>query len=293
MIIFISCYHIMVNFRRRYRGRKSAHGHASTIQRAWRRRKRRKTGLVSRTVLANRKTIQKLNKRPEIKVIEDHEAVAAPPAPGVPWMGQFFRLTANRDGQTTLPTTDAVVKPLYLGNPTVGGAGGATALSNQRIGDWVTLRSLTYKVQVDAETGVTAANFNRVGMLIVLDRDPTSPTPNLNGVVSNDTGTLLDGQSLEAYLKFPKKENCIGKEARYKILKHHRGIVQPQAAGANRMPNLVWTGVIKAPYKLQYNGNNQPKLPRNQNILMFFYSDSATFPAPQFTGYCRYRFTDS
>ena len=275
------------NFRRRYRGRKSAHGHASTIQRAWRARRRRRTGLVSRTVLANRKKIQKISRRPEIKVIENHEATAAPPAPAVPWSGQYFRLTANRDGQTTLPTTNAVVQPLYLE------LASANAGANYRIGDWVTLRSLTYKVQVDAETGATAANFNRVGMIIVLDRDPTSPAPNLNGVVTNDTGTLLDGQSLEAYLKFPKKENCIGKEARYKILKHHRGMVQPQAAGANRMPNLVWTGVIKAPYKLQYNANVEPRVPRNQNILMFFYSDSVTFPAPQFTGYCRYRFTDS
>lgn len=272
----------MVNFRRRYRGRKSAHHHASTIQRAWRRRRRKKTGLVSRTVLANRKTIAKLNRRPEIKVIDRIQAT--PTGQGAPWIGQYFRLTANRDGQTTLPTTDAVVQPLYCTQ----GSG-----DFQRVGDWVTLRSLTYKVQVNAETGATAANFNRVGMILVLDREPTAPAPNLNGVVTNDTGTLLDGQSLEAYLKYPKKENCIGKEARYKILKHHRGIVQPQAAGANRMPNLVWTGVIKAPYKFQYNANANPVVPRNQNILMFFYSDSATFPAPEFIGYCRYRFTDS
>lgn len=277
------------NFRRRYRGRKSAHGHASTIQRAWRARRRRRTGLVSRTVLANRKKIQKIARRPEIKVVEDNEATAAQTP--VPWAGQYFRLTANRDGQTTLPTTNAVVQPLYL--ELAAASGGQNAGAKYRIGDWVTLRSLTYKIQVDAETGATAANFNRVGMIIVLDRDPTSPAPNLNGVVANDTGTLLDGQSLEAYLKFPKKENCIGKEARYKILKHHRGMVQPQAAGANRMPNLVWTGVIKAPYKLQYNENNAPRTPRNQNILMFFYSDSVTFPAPQFTGYTRFRFTDS
>lgn len=275
----------MVTFRRRYRGRKSAHGHASTIQRAWRNRKRRKTGLVSRTVLANRKRISAIARRPEIKVIESQEGTSADTP--VPWQGQYFRLTANRDGQTTLPTTNAIVNPLYLAQST------AEPAANSRVGDWVTLRSLTYKVQVDAETGATAANFNRVGMIIVLDRDPTSPTPNLNGVVANDTGTLLDGQSLEAYLKFPKKENCIGKEARYKILKHHRGMVQPQAAGANRMPNLVWTGVVKAPYKLQYNANAYPRTPRNQNILLFFYSDSAAFPAPQFTGYCRYRFTDS
>ena len=155
MVIFISCYHIMVNFRRRYRGRKSAHGHASTIQRAWRNRKRRRTGLVSRTVLANRKKLQKISRRPEIKVIEDIEATAAQTP--IPWTGQFFRLTANRDGQTTLPTTNAVVQPLYLrqGTSTTYPAGSAA----RRIGDWVTLRSLTYKVQVDAETGVTAADF--------------------------------------------------------------------------------------------------------------------------------------
>ena len=270
------------SFRHRYRGRKSAHGHASTIQRAWRARRRRRTGLVSRTVLANRKRIRQVARRSEIKSKESHEATSAQTP--VPWTGQYFRLTANRDGQTTLPTTNAIVNPLYLAQGDLG---------DQRIGDWVTMRSLTYKVQVDAETGATAANFNRVGMILVLDRDPTSPTPNLNGVVANDTGTLLDGQSLEAYLKFPKKETCVGKQARYKILKHHRGIVQPQAAGANRMPNLVWTGVIKAPYKLQYNAEVAPLTPRNQNILMFFYSDSAAFPASQFTGYCRYRFTDS
>ncbi len=257
------------------------HG-ASTIQRAWRNRRRRRTGLVARTALSNRKLIKRVARRTEIKSKEDHSANAAQLP--VPWCGQYFRLTANRDGQTSLPTTNAIVNPLYLAQGD---------LSSQRIGDWVTLRSLTYKIQVNCETGATAANFNRVGMIVVLDRDPTSPTPNLNGVVANDTGTLLDGQSLEAYLKFPKKETCVGKQARYKILKHHRGMVQPQAAGANRMPNLVWSGVIKAPYKLQYNAEVAPLTPRNQNILMFFYSDSVAFPAPEFVGYCRYRFTDS
>lgn len=276
------------NFRSRYRGRKSAHGHASTIQRAWRNRRRKKTGLVSRTVLANRKRISAISKRPEIKVKENQEATSAGQG-GTPWCGQYFRLVSDRNGQTTLPATEAVVQPFYLPQ----GSQGSPAGANVRQGDWVTLRSLTYKIQVDCETGVTAASFNRVGMIIVLDRDPSSPAPNLTGYTTNNAGTLLDGQSLEAYLKFPKKENCVGKQARYKILKHHRGMVQPQAAGANRMPNLVWTGVIKAPYKLQYNGSAQPQLPKNQNILMFFYSDSLTFPAPQFTGYTRFRFTDS
>ena len=274
----------MVNFRRFHhrRGRGRRTRAAGSIQRAWRVRRRRKTGLVSRTVLANRKRLQQVSRTPEIKSKDDHSANAAQLP--VPWCGQYFRLTANLNGQTTAPTTNAVVNPLYLAQGD---------LASQRVGDWVTMRSLTYKIQVDRESGATAANFNRVGCIIVLDKDPTGPTPNLNGFVANDSGTLMDGQSLQAYLKFPKKETCVGKEARYKILRHHRGIVQPQAAGSIRLPNIVWTGVIKAPYKLQYNAEAAPLTPRNQNILMFFYSDSQIFPAPQFSGYCRYRFTDS
>lgn len=280
----------MVNYKNR-RYSKRHHKAASSIASAWRRRKRAKVGLVQRTVTANRRRLSILSKGPEVK--ENLGSTwALPGAAPNQYAGQQFRTGPNIAGvdSTGVPT---VINPLAISR----GTG-----PNNRVGTWVKMTSLSYKIQVNCETGALAADSNRVGVIVVLDTAPlTSPAPNLNATVSND-GTLLGtggaAGNTSPWLQFKYKGTTTEPDARYKILKHHRGIVQPQAAGSTKFTSLVFHGSIKSPYKFEYPPLStgiapDQNLPTNQRILLFCYSDSVVFPAPQFTGFCRFRFRDT
>lgn len=278
---------------RRGRSRREA---ASSIGRAWRARKRRKVGLVQRTVTANRRGLSILRKSQEIKVKGDQVAVAGnPPAT---WAGQQFRFQADYRGETnSVAGTKAIVNPLWLS----AGTG-----SDQRIGNWIQMTSLSYHVEILCETGAVAASSNRVGMFVVLDTAPladgagSTPAANLynyTGAGAPNTGSLLNAfgtNNDKPWLMFKNKATTTGPDARYKILRHHKGIVQPQAEGAVKFNSVIFSDSIKAPYKLNYadpaTGN---ALPQNQRLLFFCYSDSAVFPAPTFNGICRLRYRDA
>lgn len=265
-------------------------GGAGNIDAAWKAKKRKKTGLVQRTLEANRKQIKKLAKTSDVKEITTYVA-ADDTTP--PWQGQQFELQAGNFG-TDVGGTNAVICPMLAAK----GTNNATYT-----GDTVTLCSLSYHVEVNAETGPLAADFNRVGMLVVLDRKPEGPEPNLNGGAAgagNDLGTLLEpstpGTFIRPYLQFKNKNTTDAGDMpnpRYEILRHHKGIVQPQLAGATRFANVIFSGTIKGQYKFKYPGRaTGTDLPTNKRILIFCYSDSVVYPAPVFRGYCRYRFRD-
>lgn len=257
---------------------------ASSIQAAWRKRNRKKKGgLVVRTAESNRRAINALRKSSEVKVLQRTQAV------GPDYAGQWGRLDAGVDGTTNLGI-QAIVQPWC-------GLGQGVNFF-QRIGDWVTMHSLTYKVQVDCENAVAplSATHNRVGMIIVLDTDPNgADAPNLNatGTTTPNTGTLLKNvQALQnPQLAYQVLANCGGPSARYKVLKQHRGIVQQQAEGSTRFVSLQWSGTLKGKYKIKY--NNTETCPTNQRLLMFFYSDSIVAPGPTFTFYTRFRYKDT
>ncbi len=265
-------------------------GGAGNIDAAWKAKKRKKTGLVQRTLEANRKQLKKLAKTSDVKQTTKYVA-ADDTTP--PWQGQIFEFQAGNAGQD-VGGTNAVVCPLML----------AKGDENDKYnGDCVTLCSLSYHVEVNAETGPLAADFNRVGMIVVLDRKPQGPEPNLNGGAGGageDLGTLLTpstpGTFVRPYLQFKNKNTTDAgdqPEPRYEILRHHKGIVQPQLAGSTRFANVIFSGQIKGQYKFQY--PDRPAgaaLPINKRILIFCYSDSEVYPAPVFRGYCRYRFRD-
>lgn len=267
-------------------------GGAGDIDAAWAAKKRKKTGLVQRTLEANRKQLKKLAKTADVK---QQLSITANDTTTPPWQGQVFSLQADVGGQD-VGGTNAVVCPLAISR-------GET--NSEFNGDEVTLCSLSYHVQVDAETGPLAADFNRVGMIVVLDRKPQGPEPNLNGGpagTGEDLGTLLtplSGTTIVPYLQYKNKNTTDAgdqAEPRYEILRHHKGIVQPQLAGSTRFANVIFSGSVKGQYKFQYPDRgalpNAPLIPINKRILIFCYSDSSVFPAPVFTGYCRYRFRD-
>ncbi len=270
----------------RRRTRKSS---GSSISKAWKARKRKKEGLVQRTVTANRRAISSLRKAPEVKEMSQFTCV--PNVIPDYYPGQQFRVQADNQGLDNTGTP-VIINPLYLKQGSE---------SFNRLGDWVTMTSLSYHVQFNAETGPTAASSNRVGMIVVLDTEPmgtavgagvklynTAWTPTLS-----DSGQLLDPQgtaNTSPWLMYKDKDNTTGPSARFKILRHHKGIIQPQAAGSVRFNSVVFSGSIVAPYKFVY--QEEAILPSNQRILLFLYSDSASLPAPAAEGYCRFRFRD-
>lgn len=277
--------------RHRRKNARHASGGSSNLSSAWKKRNRRaKGGLVTRTAESNRRAIKKLRHNVETKLKED--TVAEAPNYG----GQIMAFDADTNGRTT-SVDRAIWRPLH------GLTNGVR--SYQRIGKHVILQRLQYRVEVFPESGgpLPTAEYNRVGMIIVLDTDPTNTVlPNLNNDnnVATDAGTLLKCISAGAagsqppYQQYQNVLTCGTTESRFKVLRHHKGKVQRQQAGATRFPTTIFSGVIDSKYKLLYPDSTVATVaPLNQDLLFFCYSDSAIFPAPRFRGYSRYWFKDA
>lgn len=263
--------------RRRTRQRGRA---ASTIGRAWRRRKaRRSGGLVARTAVANRRNIRRINRSIETKMIELPTAT-----PANAWAGQnLVRIQVDSNGFDSISLSPCVLKPFSEL------AQGDTAA--QRTGDWVKVKSLTYKIFFNSIGGLLPET-NMVGCFIVLDRDPKNVVvPNLTGVVAAtpDAGTLTGGNSQLIHLRYQNMLTC-GKTQRYKVLKHIKVRVQSTQAGAIFPPDATRSGTLKYPYNLRYDSTDAPL---NQQLCFFFYSDSSVVPHPSISVHCRFRFKDA
>lgn len=267
---------IYPNYRRLRRRR----GAASTIQSAWRKRRRaRAGGLVARTAKSNMRKIKKINRAIETKMIELPTST-----PANDWSGQnLVRIAVDINGLDSIAGSPLVQKPfgeLANGNT-----------SATRVGEWVQCKSLTYKIYFQAVGGLLAET-NHMGVIFALDRTPNEDVlPNLNGTVPGtlDDGTLLGGNSQLPHLRYQNMATC-GNTLRYKVLKHHKVRVQSQAAGAVFPPDATVVGTLKYPYKLRYDDNDAPI---NQQLCMFYYSDSAVSPHPTVSCHCRFRFKDS
>lgn len=253
----------------------------STISKAWKSKKRTKTSLAQRTMLANREAIKKLKGTIETNMVESNNATLANR-----YSGQWFaNETVDIKGQnsTNIPL---VMRPLR------GVVQGTT--SADRSGDKVSMNSLTYRVAFTATSGAVPDAHNNCGMLVVLDRCPNTQAPNLMGGAPGgtvpDAGTLLGGQSSNAYLMFQNLETC-GKDNRYKILKHHKFLIQPVVSSSVSRPIHTINNTLKLPYTIQYAPGGG--VPTNQELLFFFYSSSAVAPHPTVSVYCRYRFKDA
>lgn len=265
---------------RRYRG-------ATSIQRAWRRRKRRRVSLNARTTLANRRAIRKISKQRETKIIEGVQATSANG-----YAGQYMRpTTVDQLGQ------DAIGMQITL-RPLRGMIEGDA--SDNRTGNQVTMRSVTFKFLVEATTAFLAPiveEYNEVTVLILLDTAPNSASiPSLGG---NTSGAVLTGPSVNPHLKYYLLKN-VGKTKRFRPLYKKTVRVAPCQGGVVGYlqstpypPFARWSHTVKAPYKLEYGDAVALQgYPQNQELVCLMYSDSANVPHPSVSCYCRTRFVD-
>lgn len=267
---------------RQYKRYKSAR----TLQRAWRARKQRRQGsVVARQALSNRRQIKSIKKSIESKMIETVSTTANQ------YSGQaFVRQTVDINGFEGTGVTNLCLKPcrgIIQGHQTT-----------QRNGDWIKMKSLTYKIYVSAVTGVLPEQ-NHVMCYIVLDRNPMDETiPNWNGIVAGtpDDGTLSGGNSQNPLMRYQNMLTC-GNTQRFKVLKKLSCRVQSASAvtAAVLQPDAVMSGTLKLPYNLRYIEADAPlpARPSNQELLLFFVSDSSVAPHPQVSVHCRFRYKDA
>ncbi len=253
---------------------------ARNIQRAWRKRRaRRSGGLVARTAVANRRAIKEIKRNVETKVIQSVQCSIANR-----FGGQFLTNTTVGNLGTFLSlagTPNAICRPFSgMGNGD---------LQSQRTGSAVVIKSLTYKIMWTAATGVAS----RVGCMIVLDRMPTDDPPELTGVITAD-GVITDGNATEPYLRFQNMNTCAGVGCRFKVLKHLKARVSSTALNAPSPPTALMLGTLKYKYKLRYDSAAGSIEPQNQQLLFVFYSDSSTaLTAPTVKLFSRVRFKDA
>lgn len=299
------------NFYKSFHGRGRNHN-ASRIQRAWRNRKRKRLGLVSRTALSNRRTIKRLNKSVETQVVETIQSVSTSTKP---YCGNWLvdMKVDGRGGDLTglIPFYAhlACAQPLQVGSIATGG--GNSLYSYQ--GRWVQMKSLTIKgcVEADSDTGTSA--FQRVTFIMCLDRKPgMGQAPLLSSTATENVGLLTsrlpaasDNRTELAFYN----NNTTGKDGRFKVLKRWHVTVSPaHDLTANDVPAIApaaapatygsarpaytdaahglskhyppivyFSHTIKGNYKFNYGDTTSvaasaPTIPKNQDIVLFAYS---------------------
>lgn len=259
---------------------------ARSIQRAWRKRRaRRSGGLVARTAVRNLRAIKKINRAIETKMIDN---VAA--SVGTDYGGQWLAsasVDSNGYFAGVAGTPPAVIMPWY------GVAQGDEA--DERTGNYIQMKSLTYKINFIAANGET----NRVGCYIVLDTQPGVDQPSLAGAPLGTATTTVLATGAQASGVMPQRfqnlSTCSGPKARFKVLKHIQTRLSKDALGTAGVgplkPSVLVSGTLKMPYKIRYEGRDL--LPDNQNLLFMFYSDSGIVPHPTVDFRCRFRFKDA
>ena len=299
-----------------YRGRKRRYNRstaASTIQRGWKRKlKRRAGGLVSRTALANRRNINAMKKCVETKMISDVQITSTNTGP---FSGQYVQnLVVDAIGQD-------VAAALPYSNDLLGGLAQGTS-SKDRIGAWIHLKSLTmhYCITANARDLTPAAHFN---ILVVHDQDPNA---------ASDLSQLLALQSAQpvpsnwTQLAFQNLDTT-GKNNRYKLLWRKTHVLSPesqyivsnsgpmtQAAVGQQMqapypsaayvqgqsksyPMVVYgTKTFKLQYKINYGTDPTSVIPENQTIRVFAFQTSPigyNTPTCRLDYHTRVRFQDA
>lgn len=288
--------------RRKYRGRA-----ASSIQNAWRAKKRRKIGLVQRTLMANRNSLRQIKKSVTTKVQQDQQAL-----PANDWDGQYNdNLVVDNDGYET--STNLAFSPSLLRLPFAGLGG--------RVDPWVQMKSLTMKYCITA--GDRYVN-QRVTLMLVLDNDLIgNPSGNVDlAEILDFTGATVGPPANKYDLAF-QNLTTTGHKGRFKILwkKVHMlttnavidtatvPAITQEAVGTVMRPeyeNAQWRSksyagrqygsvTIKRPYKLNYGQETTTLSPANQTIRLFAFStaEGATGGAGAVIQYyCRFRFKD-
>lgn len=305
--------------RRQYaRGSRKRSRAASSIAAAWRARKRRKTSLFTKTLLANRRAVRRLNKCVETKMIS---GVDIQPTNG--FKGQYVQnLIVDNVGQFIGPGTSPYANDL------LGGLQQGTQ-SDERIGAWIHLKSITLHYSVIADQTSPQAHVN---FLLVHDSDPQSAA-NLTQLLTLQSAsppplnwTQLAFQSLDE----------TGKGGRYKLLWRKTHVVscastladsstavppivttaqpapgggtysnvtratytnQPVNMACKQYPLCVYgTKTFRLKYKINYGQRPASDLPENQSLKLFCFQTAPIGqpqPSARIDYYARVRFHDA
>lgn len=297
---------------KRKRRRRYPHTAASSIQRAWRAKKRRKAGLNQRTMLSNRRAIKKLSKSLETKMVDDNQAASA-----VQFSGQYNdNIMVDNTGQETVAGIPFAADLLHLPQ----GAG-----EKQRVGAWIQLKSMTihYCIALPTNRGTVDCWYE---LFVVLDRSPTlgASLVGAQGLLALESAAPAPSNKL--MLAFQNLDET-GKAGRFKILarRKHRlnsGVTTgftvpaitpaapPATFGSARPAYLdaVTTGLskgypqyinssinLKLGHKINY-GPDTSVQPTNQTIRLFaFQCNPAGYTQPLATlqFYTRVRYKDA
>lgn len=144
-------------FRRRKFRRRKMRSSGRPINSAWKVRRKRRTGLVQRTLLSNRRQIRDIKKCQETKMVENWVATDQNE-----YEGQAMDdLKPNSLGEDT---AIAPAQP-YAGKLLKCLQGNA---SDQRVGSWIHMKSLTIKYCISANA--TRQRQQNVWLMLVLDK---------------------------------------------------------------------------------------------------------------------------
>lgn len=242
---------------------------ARTIQQAWRRRKRAKVSLVTRTVTANRRNIRRINRKIEVKYL-DNFLIATPINL---FQGQFMTryVGVDIDGEE-LGGVSVGLQPL------VGMVGGTQ--DDQKVGNNVTLKRITFRYSVRAGycTAIPPQQIlpeeqqQYVTFAVIHDDAPDGTLPKWPAIFKASTGAdhLQHPQNV-----FLNVDN-VGKTSRYRVLKTHTVQVQVNqkyyaTSSENALLAPTQTSLkrgsfhVQAPYLIKYGGTQTPM---NQNIYV-------------------------
>jgi len=215
---------------RRRSGRRS--GAATSISRAWRSRKRRRTSLVSRTAQSNRRQIRRLNKAVETKVLQAEQAT-----PAQQFAGQWSdRVQVDETGQEVGAAIPFAGDLLYCAQ----GVG-----QDQRIGAWIQLKSMTMHYCITTPSNLPTDDC-WYELFVVLDREPLlgASLTGAAGVLSLETGAPPPNNKLS--LAF-QNLGTTGTANRFKILSRKKHRLSSAHASAQTVPAITTVGIQGPP----------------------------------------------
>lgn len=283
---------------------------ASSIQKAWRNRKRRKIGLVQRTLMANRRNLKAFKKTVTTNVCQDIQALLANDFDGQ-YNDSCICDNVGAESTSALPFSPSLLRIPY-NTPAVTGGGRKDA--------WIQMKSLTMKYCITA--GDRYVN-QRVNMMLVLDRHGAGNDSNIPIATLLDFTGATVGPPANRYDLAFQNLDFTGKHGRFKILwrKSHMlssndaistvtvPAITAQAVGtveriaydnkqwrSRSYPGRVFGSVtLKRPYKLNYGQTALETSPENQTVRLFVWTTaegSASGAGAIIQYYCRFRYKD-
>lgn len=248
-------------------GKLSFKGKAPSIKAAWASKKRKKVGLVQRTLESQGRQIKALKSSKEAKY------------KGTVVGSQTLSGDVDADGET------AAGLPVRLDLTGGIGTGGNR---DQRIGRKVTIKRISCHVKFMPPTGVLAESANRCTAVLVHDKDPTNGLPTIQDLYDLDAPTAtLNTAFYDPTQVGGKGEN----ESRFKVLARKTIWV---GSHPNCMPEGYLNLFTNSPYVIDYGDATATTATAfNQTLRLFLYSDSTAAPNPRFSVTARMSYTDS